>query len=251
MMFRQGYIQEGKPALVESRKLDDVFNRKPPLLPEESGFDPNRDTQSRSASADAARQGTITPLAYLAGPVEVAFDRGETRLADISSLIDPEKRSVRSITGELNWNYGDGYCTLNAAKSQGATGNLAAAETLKLDTLTLRCDNDYATVLAVSMDGADLAESKQVLLQVGTVARPHGWKTEPANAGKSQRIVNLGSSPWNIENISAEIALANFRLSQATSLDANGIATGELAVQKSADGLSLKLPPNTMYILLR
>ncbi|WP_442507571.1 hypothetical protein SH528x_006500 [Novipirellula sp. SH528] len=251
MMFRQGYIQEGKPALVESRNLSDVFNRKPPLLPEEAGFDPNRDTQLRSTNAEDARQGTITSLAYLAGPVEVAFDNGETQLADISSLIDTNKQTVRSITGELAWNYGDGYCTLNAAKAQGATGNLAAAGTIKLDTLTLRCDNDYATVFAVSMDGVNLSESKQVLLQIGTVARPHGWKTEPAQGGKSQRIVDLGSSPWNIENTSAEVVVSNSVLSQATSLDANGIATANLLIQKNADGLSLKLPPNALYILLR
>ncbi len=251
MMFRQGYIRQGKPALVESRSLSDVFNRKPPLLPEEAGFDPNRDSRAQTAKAEAARQGTITPLAYLAGPVEVAFDSGETQLADITSLIDTDKRTVRSITGELNWNYGEGYCTLNASKAQGATGNLAAAGTISLDTLTLRCDNDYATVLAVSMDGANLAESQQVLLQVGTVARPHGWKTEPAQDGKSHRIVDLGSSPWNIENTSAEVVISNSVLSQATSLDANGIATADLPVQKNADGLSLKLPPNALYILLR
>ncbi|WP_372721506.1 hypothetical protein [Novipirellula sp.] len=251
MMFRQGYIRQGKPALLESRNLSDVFNRKPPLLPEEAGFDPNRDSRTQAVKAEAARQGTITPLAYLAGPVEVAFDSGETRLADITSLIDTENQTVRSITGELNWNYGDGFCTLNSLKAQGAAGNLAAAGTISLDTLTLRCDNDYAAVLAVSMDGANLSESKQVLLQVGTVARPHGWKTEPAQDGKSQRIVDLGSSPWNIENASAEVVLSNSVLRQATSLDANGIAIVDLPVLKNVDGLSLKLPPNALYILLR
>ena len=251
LMFRQGYVRQGEPVLVENRSPDDLWSRKPPLLPEEAGFDPNRDSTPPASEAEAAKQGSVTPLAYLAGPVEVAFRKGPTRLTNLHRLIDAEKKTVRSVTDQLTWNYGDGFCTLNAPKVQGATGHLAAAGTISLETLSIVSRNEYATVFAVSMDGEDLSHSHKVLLQVGTTARPHGWKTTPANGGAAERITDLGSSPWNIRNTAMEIVLANPSLSKATQLDANGISTADIPVTKDARSLRLKLPASAMYVVLQ
>ena len=43
--------------------------------------------------------------------------------------------------------------------------------------LTIDCDNEYAAVLVVSLDGLALGRSKRVLIQVGTSCRPSGWKS--------------------------------------------------------------------------
>ena len=250
LMFRRGYVRQGKPALVEHRDLSDVWARKAPLLPEESGFDPNRDTRAPATSAEASAQGRVTPLAYLAGGVEVAFEAGEAELADLTKAIDSNSQTVHSLTGELSWNYQDGICLLDAAKAKGIAGNLSAAGKVQLGALTIDGRNSYATVLAVSMDGVDLVDSKRVLIQVGTVARPYGWKTSPAE-GELTRIVNRGGSPWNIEDADIGIQLSNSGLAKATQLDANGIAVKELAVQITSTGMNLQLPSDAMYVLLQ
>lgn len=250
LMFRKGYVRKGEPVLSEHRSAKDLWSRQPPLLPEEAGFDPNRDSRPPATEAEAARQGSVTPLAYLAGPVQVSFDQGQTKLADLTRLIDSDQQTVRSVTGELSWNYGDGFCTLNSPKAQGIAGDLAAAGTVKLGSLAVAGNNEYASLLAVSMDGAALRQSKQVLVQIGTTARPHGWKTQSLGDGK-KRITELGSSPWNIENADIQILLANTRLATATALDANGIPTRELEVSTDDRGLRMKLPPDTMYVMLR
>ena len=53
-------------------------------------------------------------MSYLAGGVEVDFAGGKTALTDLTANIDG--KSVRSVTGELEWNYADGICTLDAPK---------------------------------------------------------------------------------------------------------------------------------------
>lgn len=250
LMFRRGYVSQSEPALIERRDLNDVWSRASPLLPEESGFDPNRDTRAPASGAEAAAQGRVTPLAYLTGGVEVDFQAGRTQLADLTKVIDTDAKTVQSLTGELSWNYDDGICTLDAAKAKGICGNIAAAGTVQLTELAVRGRNHYATILAVSIDDKPLRESQQVLVQVGTVARPYGWKTTP-DGEDSKRIVDRGGSPWNIELADIDVHLANSRLSKATQLDANGLAVKDLTVERTSSGLRLKFPPDAMYVLLR
>ncbi|MCA9034832.1 MAG: hypothetical protein KDA91_06880 [Planctomycetaceae bacterium] len=249
LMFRQGYIRKGEPVFIEHRELKDVWARRSPLLPEESGFDPNRDQRSPATSAEAAAQGRITPLAYLAGGVEVNFGGGQNQMVDLSQYIDNDRRTVRSTTNELLWDYGEGTCLLMTAKAQGFTGNLSTAESYDCGDLRIRGRNRYATILAVATDQNDLKDSSRVLIQVGTVARPFGWRTSTSDG--TERITNRGGSPWNIENTDAQIELRNTKLSRATQLDANGLPIKELALAKTGVGVSLTLPADAMYLLLR
>ncbi len=253
LMFRRGDVARARePAVLERRLPEEVFSRAAPLLPEEAGFDPNRDDRAPATTAEAAAHGSVTPLAYLVGPVEVGFDQTapETRVADLSKHIDTATQTVTSSTGQLRWNYGDGFCTLEAPRAAGACGNLEAAGGLKLGALALKSDNDYATVLAVSLDGAPLASAKRVLVQVGTVARPYGWKTEAAPGGGLE-ITDLGGSPWNVADTKLELQLANPGLTAATLLDANGLAVRELEVSGAGTALRLTLPAEAMYVVLR
>jgi len=128
----------------------------------------------------------------------MAFESGTNEISDLTSLIDLESKTVRSNTDELFWDYGNGTSMLNSPRAQGATGDFQAAGIINTDALTVVSTNSYASLLAVSMDGMILTTSNKILLQIGTTARPHGWRTE--NIGNDKhRITNLGSSPWNIE----------------------------------------------------
>lgn len=148
------------------------------------------------------------------------------------------------------WNYGKGLCTLNSPKTQGATGHLNAAGQIKLDTLTIDCGNDYATILAISLDDQELSVSSDVLIQVGTTARPYGWKTF-ATGKNGRRIDRVGSSPWNLERTNATIHLKNSRLKTAAVLDANGVAIEKVELRLAGDSVSLKLPTDALYVVLR
>ncbi|MEZ6126551.1 MAG: hypothetical protein R3C49_25800 [Planctomycetaceae bacterium] len=250
LMFRRGDIRTAGPAVIERRPLTDVWARKPPLLPEEAGFDPNRDARAPATQAEAAAQGRITPLAWLAGGVEVEFGPGETKLADLTSAIDTERSTVRSLSGELMWNYGAGLCSLNAPRAKAVAGDLSSAGSVRLGELLVSGRNSYVTLMAVSLDDRELATSKNILLQVGTIARPYGWRTEPADNG-TERIVSRGGSPWNLENAEIDLTLNNSVITTATQLDANGLPVKDLPLQRATSGVQLKLPADAMYMLLR
>ena len=132
LLYRKGYVKQGEPAVVEHRPLRDLWERVPPRIAEDPGYDPNRDL---GTSARRTRNAAgIDPLAFLVGPVEVVFDSdaSKTRIADLKKYLHEKDKSVTSNTGELVFRYGTGVCTLDAPCAQGASGFLKAASPIAL-----------------------------------------------------------------------------------------------------------------------
>lgn len=258
LMFRRGDVAQGKPAVVEHRSLRQVFERVPPLIAEDPGYDPNRDLGDSARRAHLPRG--IDPLAYLVGPVQVAYgsDPSKTRVAELSRWIDRQARVVRADTGQLAWDHGRGLCTLRAPAAQGATGFLGKVGPIALGDLTIRCDNEYATILAVSLDGQPLSKSARILVQVGTRARPTGWvdreATFQADGGKTtvhgRQIDSTGTMPWAIVRTKAAIQVRNPTLTKAIPLDPNGMPRGTCRVRRDAGSLDLELPGDALYVVL-
>ena len=86
----------------------------------------------------------------------------------MNRYIDREKKLVRSITGELAWDYGRGICTIDTPRAQGCTGLLSSVSPIQLHDVTIDSKNPYATVLIVSLDEQPLTRTSRVLVQVGT-----------------------------------------------------------------------------------
>jgi hypothetical protein len=259
LLFRKGYVRQGQPVVEEHRSLRQLWARVPPVLSEMVTYDPNRDrgdTAGRSSNQDSA-----DPLAFLVGPVKVRYDSNpeQTRVANLGRHIDHDRKVVLSDTGQLRFDYGRGLCTIDAPQAQGASGFLKNVGPLEFSTVTIRSENDYATVLIVSMDGEALSGSRRVLVQVGTRARPSGWLERPATFKSSdgketfhgKRIIKTGRMPWAIENTRIALSLKNRLLRRATLLDLTGNARSNLAVDTSAGGLKLTLPRNAMYVVLQ
>lgn len=238
-LHRMGYVQRAKPVLHEHRTLDDLWQRRKPIAVEDSGYDPNRDPGTMNKLS--AVKTPMNPLAYLAGPVEVTYDSDPK----LSTLADFDVRNdiVTSLTGQLKWDVEAGICALDSPKAQGATGFLKG-HPIRLSTIAIDSDNEYLTVLAVPLDGKDLAQSGKILVQLGTTTRPHGWRTEPVADG--ERITNLGGPPWNITRTKLRLSIKNPRLTKAIALDPNFLPTSELPLKNG----SLTTPEDTLYLLL-
>jgi hypothetical protein len=253
-----GYLRAGEPAVVEHRSLKDLWQRKTPLTSEEPGFDPNRDQGNRAATGGA--KGAVDPLAYLVGGVRVVFDSDESKstVVDLSKYIDRSKKTVRSITGEIQTDYGTGVFLINAPKAQAAAGFLKAAGVQKLADVEIACTNDYAAVSVVALDDQPIRQSSKLLVQIGTLARPSGWVARPARVKQGNewidcfRIVSRGEAPWLVENAVGTLTIDNPRLTHATVLDANGMATDTTVPLQSANGrTTLTLPAHTLYVVLQ
>ncbi len=258
LMYRQGYIETGKVVIDEKRTLEELWTRKDPLIAETPSFDPNRDrlqTKSLSSLYDK-----VNPLAFLVGPVQVTYDAksSESRVSDLTPYIDEKTKTIRSITSQIEWNYGKGICKLNTPKAQGVTGFLDKFGEIKLGDTTLISGNNYSTVMVVSMDGKPIANSQKILVQVGTVARPTNWQQETAtwkdkegNLLRGFEIIDYGKAPWRLVNNDLTVTINNPNLTQATILDPNGLAQGKLAMQRDKNKISFQFPPNSKYVILQ
>jgi hypothetical protein len=259
LMYRMGYIQQGTPAVHEERTVASFWNREPPLIAEDQAFDPNRDRGHVPGSMEL-RTGA-DPLAFLVGPVEVKFggDPARTRVVDLTRYIDHQKKVIRSITGEVVLDYGNGLCTVDTPRAQGACGFLAKAGVIRLGDIAIRSQNGYAALTVVSMDEEPLARSRKVLVQVGTSARPTGWKTRvaefPGEDGKTIvqgfQVVATGTVPWRVVNTEVGLVVRNPELTKATLLDPAGYPLQDVQATRADKDFSIRLPLNTMYMILQ
>lgn len=261
ILFRGGYVRQGKPVVHEERTLAALWDREDPIIAEGPTFDPNRDPGGPASPARALGLKGADPLAFLVGPVEVKYE-GEpanTRLAsELPRLIDPKAQVIRSITGEVILDYGKGICSVDAPKAQGACGFLGQGGPIKLADLSIRSANSFAAVLAVPLDDQPLAASKKVLVQVTTAARPTGWAATPVEFAEAPNkpkirgleITRTGRSPWRVANTEVGLALKNPHLTKAARLDPAGYPVEVVPVTRTRTGLTLTLPPETMYLVL-
>ncbi|HWX18346.1 MAG TPA: hypothetical protein VN578_00440 [Candidatus Binatia bacterium] len=253
LMYRLGYVKQGAPVVSEQRALSDLWHRRMPIIAEDAGYDPNRDQPNLSKEPNI--KGGIDPLAYLVGPVVVKYggDPAQSQAADLTQYLDRQRKTARSITGELTLNYGEGWCKLDTPKAQGVTGFLKTAGTCKCSDLEIRSGNDYATVLAVAMDNQPLKASAKILVQVGTAERPLGWKTKPAQvAGRAgEEVVSFRHAPWMIVGADIALAIANTTLKTARVLDANGMPVKDIPLEQSAGRNTFTFPPDALYVVLQ
>ena len=258
LLYRKGYVKASKPVVHEERTLADLWERKSAILTEGRTFDPNRMTKFAEG---AEGKSAIDPLAFLVGRVEVKYggDPKKTTTLDMSKYIDPKKKTVKSVTGEIKSNYGVGLCTLDTPKAQGATGFFAdAGGKIELADVTISSTNEYVTVTLVALDDKPLRDSSKVLVQVGTVMRPTGWTTQPVTvrdggkvAFKGEKIVNTGKMPWRAANAEVTVSLKNAGLTKATQLDAGGYKKGDIVAKTGGGAIEVKLPADCLYAVIQ
>jgi len=261
LAFRQGMIKQAeKPVVYEERTLEDLWERKIPIVSEGGKFDPNRDAGSFAAESKIKQE--VDRLAFLVGPVQVKFggNPANNHAEDLSKYIDRANGVVKSITGEIQMDSKRGVCTVSAPKFAGVCGFLKeAGGDFSLGAVSVKSDANYETVAIAAMDDQPLTASKKILVQVGTTAKLTGWttkktqfKAEGRNGAmiEGEQIVNTGSPPWQIGNTNAGITLKNSGLTKATLLNPNGYAVKEIAAKQSGGSFFIELPHDAMYIVL-
>lgn len=259
LAYRLGYIRPAnQPVVYEERSLPGMWERRVPIIAEAGKFDPNRDPGDFAPQSPIKQD--VDRLAFFVGPVHVKFGGEEknSRVVDLSRYIDRDNGIVRSMTGEITLDVKNGVCTVNAPKCQGCTGFLTqAGGKFKFEDVELMSDNDYATIMVVSMDDRQLRDSAKILVQVGTTARMTGWTDRDAeheSGGQKLRgkqIVDTGRPPWRLAENLIKIRLHNGRVRQAVVLDVDGYPQQTFDLSRQGEFVTLDLPKDTMYIVLQ
>jgi hypothetical protein len=259
LAFRQGYIAEAtEPVVYEERSLRDIWQQKTPLIAESPVFDINRD--EGDMPVESKIRTPQDPLAFCAGPVKVKYggDASRNRVsARLEELIDESKQTVTSVTGQITTDYGRGVYTVDAPRCQGAAGFLATCQRIQMRDTSIDCDNAYASIVAVPLDDRPLAQSRRILVQVGTVARPQGWtvrKRALESGGEVYdgfQIMRKGGEPLLIEGTQAVWTINNAHVTQARALDINGQPLDTaLTVERQGGALHVTLPTHALYTVV-
>jgi hypothetical protein len=256
LVYRQGYLKEGEPVVVERRTLESLFQREAPIIDDNEIYGVSRETEE--CKRMRREDGRLSRAAFLVGPVQMKLgDKRPSQQADFSRFLDGKRGIIHSNTGQLAWNYNDGTCTMNAPQAQGVTGFLKrAGGRFKLADVTIESKNDYAAISVVSLDGKPLRTSRRILIQVGTTTRLTGWQTKPVEFDfqktkiQGEEIVNTGKPPWQIANTQVAITIRNTFIEHAHKVTLAGRDGGEISLKQDEKSCSVRLPHDAMYVVL-
>jgi len=252
LAYRQGYIKEAPPAVTELLSLDNVYNFKGTAYYPAEGTDSMWQERLGHDNVASRAKAGADQLAFFVGPVERWFTNVPPRVESVKldDYIDHKNKRVRSLTQEIIWDFGKGVVTINAPLVQGACGFLNDAGPQKLSCLRVHSKNEYASIMAVALDGKPLAASQRILVQAATQDLPYGFETKQKDNGYVT-ITAKGGYPLNVREIDAMVALLNTNLSRATVLDPNGYPTTRQAASTRSDkGLQITLPKDALYVLV-
>jgi hypothetical protein len=247
LLFREGLVKAAPVAIHIESRLADLYAMKGTSISAAQNLDDlRRKDLPRSGPSGT---GSRDSLAFLSGRVEenVTEGGGSSQFADLSRVVDTQKKVVRSMTGELSWDYGHGLATINAPAAQGATGFLARAGTIALDDISIASQMDYASVLVVSLDDRPLRTSRRMLLQVMSEDNNYGWS---APGSGMRPILSTGEPPIVVKNLQGTVSLKrdDARSLKVTPLDWNGYPLSGRTAGMGAGPISLS-PTVFSYII--
>jgi hypothetical protein len=175
--------------------------------------------------ADVKSLQSLVPLeALAAGRVVLTFDDKNAKSGVISNkLAASTGKSIRSGTGQLEWNFSDkGYFTINTKGTQGIVGFLPQ-QRLSFNDFTLQSSNNFAVILATSLDkGKQLFNANRIL--VTTMARARNTNMR-YNENKTE-LLDVGEAPVLLEPVVVEATIKSRKNWKAHVLDHSGNRTG-------------------------
>ena len=243
LQYRRGDLKMGDVVIRQVTTVDDVLNLKSANMIEGNNADFRMADAPKADQAD--QTSSFDPLSFFVGRVERTLDPQARPVAmDLSKFIDRDKKIIRSSTGEIVWDFGNGILSVDSPKSQAVTGFLSKTSPIKLGNVTIQSGNEYATVHIISLDDAPIATSKKILIQAFTEEKMYGFK------GENGSIQDIGRMPITVRNIDAKVTFANSPGIKATKLDEQGYANGDVAVQVNGTDATVALPADSLYTVI-
>ena len=204
---------------------------------------------------------TIDHRAFFVGPVMRSYDDSrswDTRSIDFADFINESANTIRSVTGEVFWDYGNGFVTLNTPNAQGATGFLGRRNRVRLNDVVIETRNEFSTYLIISLDGRPIAESEKILIQSGQNDKLYGYRESyelDAHGNRTGRRVidSIGNVPFNVQRTQAVVQLNSFpNVGSVVVLDVNGYPREywDMWTTDARGRTTILLPEDSMYTVI-
>ncbi len=211
--LHHGHITEAPAAAARRITVDALFR----------GTDPLQQDITGGGHDDKLVQGaSATPLETLAvGKVTVGFDGGQPVTPNLRRYWDRSKKIVRSMTGELTWDYGRRLVTLTAPKTQAIIGH-TGGQRVQLPGVTALVKTPFVSLIFTPLDNQPLTNSARILITA--MARDKQYGTQYSANGR--RVDVLGAPPLLMEPVQASFKLRGADPAQVNVLDVYGVPTG-------------------------
>ncbi len=213
---RNHHLKEGPIVAARRLTVEDLF----------TGVDPLRqDLTGGSHDAKVIRGQPVLPLEALAiGRVTVGFDGGKSSAVDLKPYWDRAGKRVRSMTGELDWDYGRQIVTVHAPKTQAVIGR-AGGHTLELPGFSIAVKTPFVSVLVTSLDDRPIDRSSHLLI----TAMARDSQAIARYSPDGSRLLQIGGPPLLMEPVQAVITLKGKPPTAVNALDVYGVPSGKTA----------------------
>jgi len=163
LLYRQGHVREATSSAVFAPSADQLFNQ---------AVSPANSVALRTAAETGRLLIALPPVKELPWLMPAALPAGSKVFSDVAKA-RPGSDATESIsdTGELTHRWQPGTYSINTLRTQAAMGRLGG-QTLLLPDLTLKISTASATVAVQSLDGAALAQSRNILISIAAQAVP-------------------------------------------------------------------------------
>jgi hypothetical protein len=254
LIYRQGLIKTGPVVANIHLSAKDLLNLKGTPLAVAANLDTLRaaDFSHSPAPADSLRS-DLTPLIHYLGRTQIHITDEKqaseaTPVSDLSPYLDFSQKIIRSSTGEIVWNYGQGWLQVDSPQAQVFMGNAGQCTApIHLTHLNLESEMEALYLALVPLDGRPVATSEKLLLQVMTEEKTTGFATTEETSS-IYRIDNTGTDPWQFKSPQGRITI---KLGPtAGELDITPLHHNGTASKETIRTSTFSLLPNTVYYLI-
>lgn len=245
LIYRQGLVKEAPVVARLNLNVKAIKALSGSPLTAEANLDALRQADLPKGSA-VKEDSAISPLVHYVGKVAADFsDAPASWEVKAGKNIDTEKKTIRSATGEVTLDYGQGRLTVNAPAAQGFCG-VFGKEPLKADVLSFAPATHEGAVLAVALDGKPLKTSAKILLQVMGAEKGTGFATTGTAPGPLT-ITDIGHDPWLYQAVGGKVA---FDRPDAKQLKVTPLAQNGTAGKPLGDASGFDLSAKDVYYLI-
>lgn len=249
LMYRLGYIAEGKTLASVGLNLDDLFALKGTPLVQKGNLDELRLADVTPGGGVGSGE-VIDPRIHFMGKTEVNIGdaAGKIEISSLAPYLDDAQKIIRGSNSQIELDYGKGILKINAPRVEAISGDLRAAGPSRMTVLSVDSSLDLGHVILVSLDGQPLNLSRRMLLQVMTEERNTDWQQQRVGNDGKYRVLNIGKDPWRFKAIKGSVRLNRPDAGQlkVTALDFNGYPREE-----TGNAGKFILKPDGVYYLIQ
>jgi len=223
----KGHFDEAPPAAARRLKPADVFQ----------GIDAlNQDFTGGGYDQKELRGKLATPKEVLAigrVTVKIAEDLQRSRAVDWEAYWDEDRKTVRSLTGQLTWNYRRRVAAFHSVKTQGVVG-FAGGGTYTLPAVSITVTTPFVSLLVTPLDDVPLADSKHILITAMARDAQTGSRYSPDNS----ELLEAGKPPLMMEPVEARLSFKGAPIRSVRVVDIYGVPTGQ-EVERQGDTIAI------------